>query len=146
MVKMDGDKTYDKLKAKVEAEVPLTKQDLMSVVFLPLMKSRHDKITRIEQAITLSNNLKDTDEQQQIQAMLHLLADKFIKDANVLERLKGMMRMSIIIESIVQDERLGIAKNMIDDGVGVSTIVKYTGLSESAVRELQAEINAKQSY
>jgi hypothetical protein len=47
MVKLDGDESYEKLKAKVNTGEPLTKQDLMSIVFLPLMKNSVDKGTRL---------------------------------------------------------------------------------------------------
>ncbi|MDR1687165.1 MAG: hypothetical protein LBS21_00965 [Clostridiales bacterium] len=37
MVKLNGDKAYAEIKAKLEAGGELTKQDLMSIVFLPMI-------------------------------------------------------------------------------------------------------------
>ena len=65
MSTIDGDKTYADLKTKVEAGEPLVKQDLMSIVFLPMMKNSTDKFTRFEQAINLSKELPVVDEQAQ---------------------------------------------------------------------------------
>jgi hypothetical protein len=103
MVKLDGDDSYSNIKAKVEAGDPLTKQDLMSIVFLPLMTNSVDKGTRLEQAIHLSMDVPDKNEQLQIQAMLGLLAEKFIKDDSRLEKIKELIGMYKIFEMLEKD-------------------------------------------
>ena len=139
MSKLDGDKTYEDIKAKIDSCEPITKQDLMSIVFLPLMTNSVDKATRIEQSIGLSRKLIDNNEQVQIQAMLGLLAEKFIKDPDVLKRLKELINMGIIAEMIAHDRDIEIAKNMLRDGMGISAISRYTGLDEETIRNLQLE-------
>ena len=145
MSTLDGDKTYADIKAKIDAGVPLVKQDLMSIVFLPLMKNSVDKDTRLEQAIMLSKTLPDKNEQTQIQAMLGLLAEKFVKDPAVLKRLKELMSVGAIFDMVredaMSDKAIEIAKNMLRDGVGISVISKYTGLPESIVRDLKSELD-----
>ncbi|MDR1687521.1 MAG: hypothetical protein LBS21_02785 [Clostridiales bacterium] len=216
MVKLDGDKAYAEIKAKIDAGENLTKQDLMSIVFLPMMKSEHDKVKRLERSISLSKEIKTETMQVQIQAMLELLAEKFVKDENELKKLKGMIRMGVIFDMIREDLRVElrdevknevknevrdevkneirnevknevrnevknevrdevknevrdevknevtqmitneitekltneisiksvveIAKIMIEDGAGISTISKYTRLSESKIRSLKADM------
>jgi hypothetical protein len=49
--------------------------------------------------------------------------------------------MGAIAEMIAKDKALEIAKNMLGDGMGISAISKYTGLSETEIRGLQAELN-----
>jgi len=142
MSALDGDKTYADIKAKVDAGEPLTKQDLMSIVFLPMMKNSVDKATRFEQAITLSNEIPAVDEQAQMQAMLKLLAEKFIKDQSVLQRLKELIGMGAISEMIVNDKVIEIAKNLLRKGSPVNFVSETTGLDESTVRGLQAELAA----
>jgi transcription termination factor NusB len=95
MYKLDGDQTYENIKTKIDTGKQLTKQDLMSIVFLTLMKNSVEKVTRIEQSVELSKKLSNHDEQVQIQAMLGLLAEKFIKDPDELKRLKQSGVMSI---------------------------------------------------
>jgi hypothetical protein len=143
MVRLDGDKEYERLRAKVEKREPLTKQDLMSVVFLPMMKNSADKDTRFQQAIEISKTLSDKDEQLQIQAMIELLAEKFIIDPERLRKLKELMNMGAITEMIRTDERLEIARNALKEGSTIEFIQKITGLDESAIRDLQAEIENK---
>jgi hypothetical protein len=80
MSSLDGDKIYADIKTKVAAGEPLTKQDLMSIVFLPMMKNSVDKATRFEHAITLSKEISAESERAQIQEMLKVLAEKFITE------------------------------------------------------------------
>ena len=149
MAKLDGDKTYDEIRAKVESGTPLTKQDLMSIVFLPLMKNSVDKNTRLEQSITLSKEIKDTNEQLQIQAMLTLLAEKFVMDEEQLSKLKGLVNMTTIIkmisEDVVRDERIEIAKNALRKGLSIEVISEITGLDESTIRQPEKEMTREAS-
>jgi len=140
MSTLDGDKTYLDIKAKIDAGAPLVKQDLMSIVFLPLMKNSVDKDTRLEQAIMLSRTLPDNYEQAQIQAMIQLLAEKFIKDPEKLQRLKGLINMSIISDMIREDDRIEIAKRFLKRGLSVKAISEDVGLDEAVVLNLQAEL------
>lgn len=141
MVKIDGDKRYDELKRKVETRQELAKQDLMSIVFLPLMRNSVDKLTRLEQSIELSKELKEASEQLQIQAMLDMLAEKFIKDKEQLAKLKELMNMTAVAEMIANDKAIEIAKNMLKDNEPIEKIIKYTSLDESTIKHLQTELN-----
>ena len=144
MSSLDGDKTYADIKAKVDAGVVLTKQDLMSIVFLPMMKSSTDKVSQFEQAITLSKEVKDEAGQNQVQAMLQLLADKFIKDKEIFRKLKELMNMGTIAMMIKDDavleERREIAKKMLKRGLAVFVVVEDTGLDEATVLEVKEEL------
>ncbi|MDR1687622.1 MAG: DUF4423 domain-containing protein [Clostridiales bacterium] len=157
MAKLNGDKAYAEIKAKIDAGENLTKQDLMSIVLLPMMKSEHDKVKRLERSITLSKEIKAETIQIMIQSMLELLAEKFVEDKKELRKLKGMIRMGVIYDLIREDiidevrdevtEKLTneisskkdveFAKTMIEDGAGISTIAKYTKLPESKIREIK---------
>jgi len=140
MSALDGDKTYADVKAKIDAGEPLTKQDLMSIVFLPMMKSTADKVSQFEQAITLSREVTDEDSQTQIQAMLQLLADKFVKDKDTLRKLKEMLCMGTIATMIAEDKAVEIAKKLLKRGLSVAVVVEDTGLDEETVIEVKAEL------
>ena len=142
MSTLDGDKTYAEIKSKVDAGEPLTKQDLMSIVFLPMMKNSVDKITRFEQAISLSKEIPFVNEQAQIQAMIQLLAEKFVKDPEMLQKLKELINMGVIAEMIANDKAIDIAKNMLRKGSTVEFVSETTGLDEPTVLNLQSELNA----
>jgi hypothetical protein len=122
----------------------------MSIVFLPLMTNSVDKGTRLEQAIHLSMDIPDKNEQLQIQAMLGLLAEKFIKDESRLEKIKELIGMYKIFEMLEKDiedrvtpvvranEKMLIAKNMLLEGEPFEKVMKYTGLSREEVESLSA--------
>jgi hypothetical protein len=144
MVKLDGDKAYADIKSKIDAGTPLVKQDLMSIVFLPLMKNSVDNETRLEQAISLSKAINVEEEQTQILAMLGLLVEKFVTDVDKLEKLKELLNVGKIFEMMRNDVTVEIAKSLLKNGVDINIIIKSTGLSESIIHELQEEIENEQ--
>jgi hypothetical protein len=143
LARLNGDEAYEMLKTKVDAKEPLTKQDLISMVFLPLMKNNVDKFTRLEQAISLSRALPIKQEQLQIQGMLGLLAEKFITDENELKKLKELISVTALFELIQEDKAIEVAKSMLRDNFPINTIIKHTGLPASTIRILQDEIPAE---
>ena len=44
-------------------------------------------------------------------------------------------------EKGIKEGSIEIAKNMLKDGVDISVISKYTGLSEDIIQDLRAELN-----
>ena len=145
MATLDGDKTYNEIKAKIRAGEQLTKQDLMSVVFLPLMKSNVHKTKRMEQAIQLSTEINDRNRQLQIQAMLQILADKFIKNRSQLSKIKEMLNMTRLMEMIIEDKTIEIAKNAIKEGADIDFIAKITGLDKTKIKKLKKELQTEAS-
>jgi predicted transposase/invertase (TIGR01784 family) len=149
MSALDGDKTYDDIKLKVEAGKPLTKNDLMSIVFLPLMKNSIDKTTRFEQVAMLSTDLTGAGEQAQVQGMIGLLAEKFIADRADLKRVKELMNMGIIFEMMREDgvkegaieSAIKIAKNLLKKGSTIEFVAEVTGMGEAEIRDLQAALS-----
>jgi len=143
MSTLDGDTTYEAIRSKIATGKPLTKQDLMSIVFLPMMMSDVDRVTRFERSISLSKEIPVDDEQLQIQAMLHLLADKFVKDPIMMQKLKEMISMSALTELIRQDAikegAIDIAKKLLRRGISIEAVKEDTGLDEPTVVELQKE-------
>jgi hypothetical protein len=141
---LDGDARYDELSKKIEAGEKLAKQDLMSIVFLPLMKNSVGRDTRLEQSVNLSRKLKDTSEKCQIQAMVLLLAEKFIADKEKLEKLKGVLDMMMVLEMVKEDLReemnQKIVKNALEEGLSLDAIKRITGLTTKEIQELQAEL------
>lgn len=116
MIAFDGDVIYNELVGTVNHHEKLSKQDLMSIVLLSIMKSKDDKLTRIKNCIDLSKKIGDTTELMQVQAMLYLMAEKFVSKTD-----------------------LEIVKEMISFKESVEKIIAYTGLDEATMKELQEE-------
>ena len=79
-------------------------------------------------------------EQAQIQAMIQLLAEKFIKDPVKLQRLKELINMGIISDMIRDDVKIEIAKRFLRRGLSVKAISEDVGLDEAVVLNLQDEL------
>ncbi len=141
MIALDGDILYNEVKKKVDHHEPLSKQDLMSIVLLPIMKSKSDKLTRIRKSIELSKQIDDTDAKLQTQAMLYLFAEKFVNDSAQLGKLKELLNMTAIAEMMLKDERVEIAKNALKEGASIEFTRRITGLDESTIKHLQAELD-----
>jgi predicted transposase/invertase (TIGR01784 family) len=103
--------------------------------------------------MNLSKEIKDKNEQLQIQAMITLLAEKFITDKERMEKLKEVLGMFAVLEMIkeeareeareeaIQDSKIEIAKNALKEGATVEFIKKITGLKKKTIQQLQAELN-----
>ena len=77
--------------------------------------------------------------------MLHILADKFIKDKSQSSKIKEMLNMTRIGEMIREDNTIEIAKNAIKEGVNIDVIVKITKLDKVTIQKLQKELQAEAS-
>jgi molybdopterin converting factor small subunit len=141
LVKLDGDVRYDELRKKVAVGEKLTKQDLMSIVFLPLMKNSVDIETRLEQSVNLSKEIKGTSEQLKIQAMINLLVEKFIADEEKIRKLKEVLNMTKVMQMMRDDIIQEIVINALKKGAEIDFISDITGLETERIQQLQAELN-----
>ena len=153
MSTLDGDKAYADLKSKVNAGDILTNQDLMSIVFLPMMKNSVEKTERFEQCVALSNEISDKDTQAKMHGLIGLLAEKFIKDKDILRKIKELMGMGIIFEMMREDgmkegikegikqTSIEIAKNLLKKGSAIEFVAEATGLEEELIAKIKSEIN-----
>jgi len=103
------------------------------------------------QSALLTNKIANKDEQLRVQAMIGLLAVKFL-DATTLQEIKELMKMNILFdmmreEGIKEGIKEGsreksreIARGMLKDDMDINIILKYTKLSESSLREIQMEL------
>ena len=150
----DGDKAFSAIEKKLAKGRALTKQDLMSIVFLPMMKSSASKEKRFVKSAKTSNTIKDKEEQLQVQAMIALLSEKFLTREGWM-KIKEVMSMGEFVKSILDEgiergieqgvERRGdaVAVNMLKRGFDVATVADCTELPEARVLELQAQIEAE---
>ena len=73
--------------------------------------------------------------------------EKFVKDSNMLKRLKEMISMGVIAEMIATEAeakaeaktKAEIARNMLHKNMDLGLVSELTGLDESTIRDLQDE-------
>jgi len=150
LIKIDGDSEYQAIKEKIENHQPLTDDDIMKLIILPLtQKGREGKQTMLEKVVEVSKKIPD--EKLQVMALIGVLvaSDKFVDD-EYSEKVRRFLSMTKI-EKIFEKERIEygigerqkekaiIAKRMLDKDVDITDIMEITGLTEQEILSLQSD-------
>lgn len=144
---IDGDAAYQEIRAKVDAGEPLTDDDLMKLVILPLTapgKERKNKL--VEAVIDTASQINDENQKTFILSGTLVAADKFI-DTAFAEEIWRMITMTKIgqifererIESVNQ-KVVEMAKKMLAEDIDLVKIMKVTGFTEEQLNKLREEL------
>jgi len=140
MIEFDADLIYNGIVEKISKGERLSKQDLMSIVLLPIMKSKDDKMTRITNCIDLTKRVENKTDYEQMLGMILLMATKFLK-GNDLQKVKERLNMNELIEMFKTDKAIEIAKKFIAQGnISLESIADATGLDIEKLEDLKAEV------
>ncbi|MBV4438624.1 DUF4351 domain-containing protein [Clostridium tyrobutyricum] len=93
MSNLNGDEKYEYLKHKIQSNDILNSNDLLSLVFLPIMSSTKDKNERILESIRLAKQIKNNRNQMNSLALLYAFAEKFV-DENNMDKIKEVFGMT----------------------------------------------------
>lgn len=102
MNSIDGDKKLEYLSNKIHNNEILTKQDILALVFLPIMRSAKDKTDRIVNAITLSKEIENKENQNNSLALLYAFAEKFVSSENM-NKIKEVFQMTELGKLLKQE-------------------------------------------
>ncbi|MDR1701699.1 MAG: hypothetical protein LBR56_02865 [Sporomusaceae bacterium] len=146
--KLDGEAIYNDLKTKVASKTPLTEDDLMNFIILPLTQKRK-KQEFIEKTVTLAQEITDEDTQSFIVAGILTAADKFI-DKLYSKKMRRWLTMTKV-GRLIEEEKLeyakeyakkreeDIARKMLFKGMDILEIMELTMLNKSEILALQNE-------
>ena len=156
----DTEGIYAGLKAKIDAGLPLTDDDVMKFIILPLTqpdKERKQKL--IEDTIDLAKRVTDESQQLFVMAGIVTATSKFI-DAEYLKKLKGWIMMTKIarlfeeekIEAVnqavnqavnlaVNQNRREIAQKMLSAGDDIIKVLLVTELTRAEIDEIMIPAN-----
>ncbi|XCP86856.1 hypothetical protein ABXS75_08710 [Roseburia hominis] len=140
---LNADQLFEELNAKVECDEKLTKQDLVPLTLCMLMSGAMELKERIITAyeITRKATMVDSIDVGKIEAVLYIMADKFL-DAMDMEEIVEEISMTRLGQKLVdrgrEEEKIEIAKNLLGI-LDEYTIAERTGLSLERVRELKKE-------
>ena len=101
---LNGDEKLEYLQNKIKKKLSLTNEDILSLTFLPLMKSKSSKSDRAIKSIEMVENIEDEATKLQCVSMLYALLDKF-GDESSREKLKELINMTEI-GKMIRDEAL----------------------------------------
>lgn len=147
--KFDGSEIYNYLKNKIEKKAPLTDEDVMRFIILPLTQ-KNNKQEFIEKAVNLAQELTDEDIQGFIIAGILSATDKFI-DKNYSDKLRGWLKMTKVgrlfeeekieyAKERLQERDREIARKMLSENIDILTIMKVTMLGKSEILDLQNDL------
>ena len=135
MASKDGDKIYNDIVEKIKNGLEVTKQDIISLTFTPIMGGKISTVDKILNAINIVKHIKK-DYKNDIESILYAFANKFLSGKD-LEKVKEKLRMTELGKSLIQE---GIEKGK-DEGKKEKTleIVKKAikkGLDNETIKEL----------
>ncbi|MCL2158001.1 MAG: transcriptional regulator [Oscillospiraceae bacterium] len=138
----DGEAMYAEIERKVRANEPLSDEDVMRFIILPLTEKK-DKQELIEKTVNLAKQVGDEYTQNFIIAGILSATDKFI-DKKYSNKLKGWLKMTKVgklfeeekIEAI-NEKMLEVAKTLLEKNVDILTIMESTGLSKATILKIK---------
>jgi len=147
--KFNTDELYASLKAKLDAEEPLSDEDIMRFVILPLTQpDKQRKQSLIEDVVDLAKRVKNDEHQAFILAGILTAANKFI-DKEYSKNVREWLKMTHVarlfeeekLEAINEErkkDRIRLAQRMIADGMEMAKILKYTELTRAEIEQIPA--------
>lgn len=144
MGEYDGDAIYAELDTKIKTDSTLTDVDILNLIFLPLMRNTTPRDELAVNSVKLAQNIPDTAKRNACIAAAFAFAYRYL-DGDKLEKLVEVIRMTdlatILITDAKKEEKIAIAKKLLKRGISVEAIAEDTGLDESTIKKLQAELN-----
>lgn len=145
----NGDAIFATIEEKICNNEPLTAEETMKLILVPLMHSRFDRQMMIEKTIELAKNIHNERTQLHVIAGILTATDKFI-DEQYAQKIKEWMKMNKVMRLLVEEfeqekekevheKTLEIAKNLLDV-LPIHEIAKRTGLTISEVADLVKEM------
>jgi hypothetical protein len=146
---LDGDSIASEVGAKIEAGETLSDEDVLRLIVAPLASTEAPRQALLERCVDVAKNIEDRRLQMFTVAGLLVASDKFV-DRNYTEMIRRQFNMTkfgqIIQEEIeaavtaaeakAAEEKNGIARNMLRDGMAPEAVIKYTGLSNADIEAI----------
>ena len=107
MSEKNGDLIFEELEKKINNKEKLTKQELISLTFTPIMGGKLTKVEKIIKSIRIVKS-SDSEYKYDIESMLYAFADKFLKGKD-LQRVKEEISMTELGRMLIED---GIEKGI----------------------------------
>ena len=101
MADKDGDKIYNDIIEKIKSGMEITKQDIISLTFTPIMGGKIGTVDKIINAIHVVKDINN-DYKYDVESILYAFASKFLSGKD-LERVKEELRMTELGKSLINE-------------------------------------------
>ncbi|KEI06583.1 hypothetical protein Z957_12000 [Clostridium sp. K25] len=134
MASKDGDKMYNDIVDKIKRGLEITKQDIISLTFTPIMGGKISTVDKILNAINIVKDIKK-DYKNDVESILYAFANKFLSGKD-LEKVKEELKMTELGKNLIdegknegkKEKTLEIVKKAIKKGLDNQTIKELTDL------------------
>jgi hypothetical protein len=147
----DGNAIYADLKAKLAGKQDLTDDNMLNLIFLPLMRNSVPKPELAKTTIELAQTIADKDKSIDCTAIAYAFALKYLNEEEA-NKLWEVIRMGSLAVKFFEDTRkeawkeaelektLEIAKKMLADNEPIEKVVKFCELDTTTVKKLQKQL------
>ncbi|KLU76841.1 hypothetical protein [Clostridium botulinum] len=146
MASKDGDKIYNDIVEKIKSGKEITKQDIISLTFTPIMGGNISKVDKILNVIDIVKDVNE-DYKYDVESILYAFANKFLSGKD-LEKVKEELRMTELGKSLIQEgmekgikkKTLDVVKKAIKKGLDNETIKELTDLDIEKIQLIRDTI------
>jgi hypothetical protein len=147
MNEYNGDAIYMDLNEKIVTGNKLTDNDILMLIFLPLMKHTFEIGELAVKSIKLAQRIPDIIKRNACIAAAFALSNKYLDDDGM-DKVEEALMMTDLVTRVVtksfnegeENKAISIAKKLLIRGISATAVMEDTGLSETTIRELQAEL------
>ena len=143
MASKNGDDVFKNVSDKISKGISLSKDDIISLSFSPIMGGQVSKLERILNTIKI---LKDIDitYRHDVESIIYAFANKFLSGKD-LERVKEELKVTELGKSLIdegkKEKAIEIAKKAILKGMDNETIQDLTDLSIEDIELIRKVMN-----
>ena len=147
----DGNAVYADLKSKLESGQELTDEDMLNLIFLPLMNNSVPKTELAKTSIELAQTIADKDKSIDCTAIAYAFALKYLGEEEI-NKLWEVMKMTSVAVKFFEDtaknakleNSIEIAKRLFKKGLSIEDIAESTDLDINTIKNLQKQIKQEQ--
>jgi hypothetical protein len=139
----DGNAIYTELIRKIESSDEIADEDMLKLIFLPVMKHSIDRGELAAKSVQLAKQIPDTVKRNACVAAAYVFGSKYLNEVGLIKMKEALKMVDLISELITEGEEKRaaiIAKKLLARGFSIDAVVEDTGLDETVVIGLQTEL------
>lgn len=145
---MNPEEISRRLYQKVTDRIPLSEEELMEFIILPLTyRGKDEKNKSIGQSVHMANQMEDEEQRVFVLSGIAVFADKVIEEENMdmIRRYLGMTKVGQLFEDekirAVKEATAKAAEKALKQGLSVESIAEILSMTKEDVLEIQEKLS-----
>lgn len=145
---MNPEEISRRLYQKVTDRIPLSEEELMEFIILPLTyRGKDEKNKSIGQSVHMANQMEDEEQRVFVLSGIAVFADKVIEEENMdmIRRYLGMTKVGQLFEDekirAVKEATAKAAEKALKQGLSVESITEILSMTKEDVLEIQEKLS-----